>query len=337
MPLPSFARWVLVFGAFGATTACVETFPGGSTPVRLGADSRRSASPAGATTVYVTSRNNGRILAFPITGNGNVAPSRRIKGAKTQLTAPVALAISSTGRIYAANDSANNVLIFAPGAHGDAKPQVLGGSNVPLHETEGITLDASGEIYVSDYSAAQILVFAAGATGNTAPIRTIQGSKTGLTEPLGMAVDSAGNLFVVNGTYPSTMSILEFASGANGNVAPISYIGGSNTLIVQPQSVSLDSTGRIIVPSNSNSVLIFSKGSSGNVAPVAVITGSATHLAGVSSVGVDPSDEIFVTECCPTHGAVYVFASTADGNVPPIRSILGSKTQLKDAFYPSFH
>jgi hypothetical protein len=165
---------------------------------------------------------------------------------------------------------------------------------------------------VSDFTTNQIFVFAAGSTGNTAPIRTISGSKTQLNEPLGMAVNSSGRLFVANGK-------------------------SSTKPIVEPMSVSLDSTGRIIVPSNANSVLIFSKGSKGYVAPAAIITGSKTNLMSVSSAGVDASDEIFVTECCPTGGAIYVFASTASGNVSPIRSIVGSKTQLDDSFYPSFH
>jgi hypothetical protein len=275
--------------------------------------------------------------AFPIAANGNVKPSLKIAGAKTMLTSPVAMAITSKGQIYVANDGGGNIYIFAKGAPGNATPQVLGGSNDPVEQTEGIALDKSDNIYVSDYNANEIFVFAAGSTGNTAPIRTISASNTQLNKPLGMAVDGAGDLFVANGAYPATESIVEFASGANGNVAPIGFIGGSSTMIVEPMSVSLDSTGRIIVPSNSNSVLIFNKGSNGNVAPAAIITGSNTHLAGVSSAGVDASDEIFVTECCPTDGAIYVFASTANGNVAPIRSILGSKTTLNDSFYPSFH
>jgi hypothetical protein len=214
-------------------------------------------------------------------------------------------------------------------------PKVLGGSKVPLKGVAGIALSKSGYIYVSDYKQNAIFVFVPGSYGNIAPIREIVGSKTQLSVPVGMAVDpSTGHLFVANETYPWAEPIVEFASNANGNLAPIAYIGGSKTMLVEPQSVSLNSTGRIIVPSNGNSVLIFSKGSSGNVAPAAVIIGSKTKLAGVSPVGVDPSDEIFVTECCPTNGAIYVFASSANGNVPPIRSIIGSKTHLDDV---SFH
>jgi hypothetical protein len=108
-------------------------------------------------------------------------------------------------------------------------------------------------------------------------------------------------------------------------------------MLVEPESVSIDSTGRIIVPSNSNEILIFSKGSNGNVAPAVVISGSKTLLAGAGTAGVNPSDAIYVGECCLGGGTVLVFASTANGNVKPIRSIAGSKTQIDNPFYPSFH
>jgi hypothetical protein len=339
MPIPLLARRVFALGAFLAVTACVGA-SGGSIPVRSEAIAGRGAArlgPAAVSTVYVASRNDARILGFPIDGNGNIAPSVTIKGAKTLLTQPVSLAVSSKGEIYTANDSASEILIFAPGAHGNTKPQVLGGPKVPLERTGGIALDASNNIFVSDYEANRILVFKAGSTGDTAPIRTISGKRTKLADPIGMAIDSAGNLFVANFEYPSTHSILEFAPNAKGNVRPISHIGGSNTMIVEPSSVSLDSTGRIIVPSNSAEILIFAKGAKGNIAPAEVISGSNAELGGVSSAGVDPSNEIFVTECCPTDGTILVFASGASGNVAPIRSISGSKTHLSDSFYPSFH
>lgn len=210
-----------------------------------------------------------------------------------------------------------------------------------MAHTDGIALDASGNIFVSNDGEGdgpdKILVFAAGSTGNTAPMRTISGSKTGLSEPVGMSFDAAGDLFVVNETS-STEPIAEFAPGAKGNVAPIATIGGSKTMIVDPFSVSIDSNGRIIAPSDGDEVLIFSKGSSGNVAPATIVSGSNTELGGVTSAGVDPSDEIFVAEDWASSGkAVYVFASTASGNIAPIRSLVGTKTQLDDPYYPSFH
>ena len=47
---------------------------------------------------------------------------------------------------------------------------------------------------------ARIAIFAANSDGNVPPIATIAGDKTGLAEPVGLALDSAGDLYVLNDT-----------------------------------------------------------------------------------------------------------------------------------------
>jgi len=49
----------------------------------------------------------------------------------------------------------------------------------------------------------------------------ISGASTGLNGPRGVAVDSAGQIFVAN---TGTNTILIFAPGANGNVAPVAML-----------------------------------------------------------------------------------------------------------------
>ncbi|MCA1684166.1 MAG: hypothetical protein LC708_03455, partial [Actinobacteria bacterium] len=69
-------------------------------------------------------------------------------------------------------------------------------------------------------------------------INTISGANTGLALPLGIDVDSSGNLFVVNAQIDTTGNqVLEFAPGATGNAAPIAVIAGSATLLSSPQFV----------------------------------------------------------------------------------------------------
>jgi hypothetical protein len=168
--------------------------------------------------VYVASRDSDSILAFVVTANGNVSPSRKIAGSNTQLGFPVSLSFSPSGHLDVVNDSGREVLIFPKGANGNATPRILGGSNVPITAAEGVAVAASGEIYVYDFRANKIFVFKSGATGNVAPKRTISGAKTLLDSPAEMAFDSAGHLYVAN-FLSTTGAILEFASTANGNVA----------------------------------------------------------------------------------------------------------------------
>jgi hypothetical protein len=49
-------------------------------------------------------------------------------------------------------------------------------------------LDETDKIYVANGGNHSVPVYAANANGNIPPIQTISGSKTGLTEPLGIAV-----------------------------------------------------------------------------------------------------------------------------------------------------
>jgi hypothetical protein len=337
-------RIALAVGTFAALTACSAGSGTGPLPgQRALLQQAAGTEPVGSDvikTVYVTSRDNNQILGFPVGGTGNIAPSVTIAGPHTTLGAPVALAVDKTGQIYAANDSGNQVLIFPPNANGDVTPQVLGGSNVPIKATEGVAIDATGQIYVSDFSTNAIYVFPKGATGNTAPIRTIVGANTQLISPTSMAFDHAGNVVVANSPFDGKKPILKFSATANGNVAPISYIGGANTQLFAANSVSLDATGRIIVPAyNSNSLLIFKAGAHGNAAPVVTISGPLTTLTMVTSAGVDPKGEIFAAndDFGTSTYSLVVFPSTANGNVAPIRTIVGSNTTLNNAHDPAFH
>jgi hypothetical protein len=67
-----------------------------------------------------------------------------------------------------------------------------------------------------------VLVFSAGASGNAVPTRVIKGAATGLVSPGNLAVDSRGNIYVVNGA-----NILKFSSTATGNVAPTAAISSA--------------------------------------------------------------------------------------------------------------
>jgi DNA-binding beta-propeller fold protein YncE len=53
---------------------------------------------------------------------------------------------------------------------------------------------------------------------NAAPIRKISGAATGLNLPIGLALDTAGTLYVTN---QGDNSVTEYTAGADMNAAPI--------------------------------------------------------------------------------------------------------------------
>jgi hypothetical protein len=71
-----------------------------------------------------------------------------------------------------------------------------------------------------------ILEFSAGSTGNVAPTRIISGSATTIKVGGSLALDSAGNIYVLD-----VPNLLKFAPNATGNVAPIAMITTATGLI----------------------------------------------------------------------------------------------------------
>ena len=108
------------------------------------------------------------------------------------------------------------------------------------------------EIVVPVPYAQAILTFRGGADGQESPIRIIQGPKTGIKNPPGIALDAKlGELYVAN---MGTPSITVFPVTANGDVAPARTIRGGpagavGLMIGNPGAVGYDSKReQILVP-----------------------------------------------------------------------------------------
>jgi hypothetical protein len=73
--------------------------------------------------IWVTSYANAAVLEFAAKAKGNDPPVRVISGDKTQLCAPVGIALDrNTGEIYVAAYGARAMLVFAADAKGNAAP-----------------------------------------------------------------------------------------------------------------------------------------------------------------------------------------------------------------------
>ena len=149
------------------------------------------------------------------------------------------LAIDSNDLLYVANSTTATIDIFPSGSA--TMEAQIGGSNTGLVAPATVAVDASFNVYVFDAKTDTISEFAAGATGNVAPIRTISGSNTGLSDGdgfgSGLAVSkTSGDIFVSN---PASNAILVFAATASGNVAPIQTITGSATELSEPVGLAV--------------------------------------------------------------------------------------------------
>jgi 6-phosphogluconolactonase (cycloisomerase 2 family) len=121
------------------------------------------------------------------------------------------------------------------------------------------------------YQLASVTVYSRTAQGDVAPLRTIQGPKTRLNLPLGVAVDAERDVIVV--ANDQTHSILVFSRTAQGNVAPLYAIEGPATQLKNPGALVMDFENDEIWVTNwgDHSVTIYPRDARGNVAPLRTI------------------------------------------------------------------
>ena len=95
-----------------------------------------------------------------------------------------------------------------------------------------------------------MLAYSSGSSGDVAPLDTISTTATtGLSYAQGIAVDSAGQIYVAD-DGPGGVgfgSVFVYAAGSNAGTAPIATISGTDTGLVEPKGIALDTNGNIYV------------------------------------------------------------------------------------------
>ncbi len=164
-----------------------------------------------------------------------------------------------------------------------------------------------------------VLVFPLTASGDVAPTRRIVGASTGLSLPIGVAVDSKGSVYVANRTGSR---ITVYPLGADGNVAPTRSL--TDTAMKSPQAIFIDKADAVFAvtcPNCGNAaggatgMFHFANGSN---AIDYFLRGTNTGMTVPVGVGVDGSNNIFIGNAFG--GSVNVYAPGASGNTLPIRS-----------------
>jgi hypothetical protein len=148
-------------------------------------------------------------------------------------------------------------------------------------------------------------------------------------------------IYVVNPTVNCTGSICAgsitvYPANANGNVAPVQEIVGTNTGLCGPWGVAVDKMHNIYAAINNDgyrcvpSITVYPVGSNGNVTPSRTISGTNTQLCSPTGITVNSKYQIYVDDA-PGNANCYalrVFAAGANGNVAPISTIVGKNTSL---------
>ncbi len=292
-------------------TGIISTFAGASHFAGDGgpASSARLAFPESVAAdnlgnLYIADRQNHRIRKITpdgairtIAGNGR----RDFSGdgapaIASTLNAPAAVAVDAAGNIYIADTGNSRVrMIDSRGfittiagngianAAGDGGPAISAGLNLP----KGVAVDSAGNVYIADQGNNRIrmvnpkgIISTVAGTGvndfagDSGPATAAQ-----LSDPAGVALDSAGNLYIAD-TANYRVRRVDSARGqiftviGNGQVA-YSGDGGpaAGAALQSVPAIAVDSTGQIFIadPGNGRIRMVNTSGT------ISTIAGSGTR------------------------------------------------------------
>jgi len=314
-----------------ALASCNGAASSSSGPLGLAQSAPQISEHSGACPcLYVADNDSNSVTVYPLSSNPKQPPTQVISGSNTGLSLPSAVAVDKRANIYVTNLYSKSVTIYAAGSTGNVAPTAtISGKHTLLNWDLGIALNpVNGDIYVANELGGStgdgyITIYRPHSNGDVRPIGSITGPATELAEPVSVALDASGKIYVSNSVVPNS-TVTVYAAGSLGNVAPIQVIGGSNTGLYNPYGIAVDSSLNLYVANfEENSITIYAAGSNGNVAPMATISGNETKLDFPYGLAVDKHSKVYVSEFYrpnpsnPYLNEVLRFAADANGNVKP--------------------
>ena len=243
-------------------------------------------------------------------------------GTAARFNKPLGVAVDSAGNIYVTDNYNNLIRKIAPGGavsilaggintigHIDAT-----GTNATFNSPYGIALDSTGNVYIAEgpyngvsanHSIRKITpggvvttLAGGGAAGNQNGYVDSSGTNALFSSPLGVAVDSGGNVFVADNTNNLIRKITPggvvttFAGGNGGTAQGYADGIGTSALFFAPVSIGIDSSDNLYVGDNNSNIR--------KITPGAIVTTLAANTASIlnfyaSGITVDPSNNIYVS------------------------------------------
>ena len=320
------------------TPAGVVSTLAGSPGLDGSADGTGSAArfdfPSGVATdsaanVYVADDSNETIrkitpagVVTTLAGSANIEGSADGTGSAARFRSPEAIATDSGGNVYVAESSNKTIRKITPAGVVTTlagSPGLVGsvdgtGSAARFRSPEGVAADSGGNVYVTDtYTIRKIT--AAGVVTTVAGSPNLVGSADGtggdarFLSPMGVATDSAGNVYVAD-TGSSTIRKITPA-GVVTTLAGSAGLGGSAdgtgsaARFQNPFGVATDNGGNVYVADSYNGtirkitpagVVTTLAGSAADPVGDADGTGSAARFRGPVAVAADSGRNVYVAD-----------------------------------------
>ena len=190
------------------------------------------------------------------------------------------------------------------------------------HRTFGIAVDEEAqELFLTINHAPAVMVYRKTASGEEAPLRILEGDKTGLMDVNGIALDPKNQLMYVanRGARARNRNNIGWSRARKE---------GESTWEI-PQQIDawknfVPGSGEFFPPS----ITVYPLKASGDTPPVSLIQGPLTKLNWPAHIFMDVEhQELFVAN--PVTDEILVFRATANGNEAPVRILKGPRTNLK--------
>jgi sugar lactone lactonase YvrE len=261
--------------------------------------------------VYVADTNNSRIRKITPAGvvsilAGSTPGSTDATGTAAKFSYPNKVAVDSTGNVYVADTNNNRIRKITPAGlvttlAGSTSGFADGnGTAAKFSYPNGLEVDSTGNVYVADTynnrirkitSNGEVSILA----GSGSEVSTDgTGTAASFNRPNGLAVDSTGNVYVVDNNI-----VIRKINSASSEVSTLMTIVN---YMNQPNGVAVDSTGNIYVV-NSGDQKIYIITSGGSVSTFAGSTTGSTDGNGTAAkfnyprgVAVDGLGNVYVAD-----------------------------------------
>ena len=272
-------------------------------------------------TIYVADTFNYRIRKITSAGAvttlaGSTYGFADGTGAAAQFSAPTGVAVDSSGTVYVADFFNNRIRkITSAGVvttlAGSGTEGFADGTGVAaqFYRPYGVAVDSSGTVYVADSSNHRIRkVTSAGAVTTLAGSGTAgypegTGSAAQFDNPYGVAVDSAGTVYVADFGNNSIRKITPAGVVTTLAGSTYGFADGTAAKFAGPTSVAVDSSGTVYVADSDNHRIrtitpagVVTTLAGSGVAGFADGTGGAAQFKSPYGVAVDSSGTVYVAD-----------------------------------------
>lgn len=283
----------------------------------------------GAGGVYVTDIGNQNVrklsggVVTTLAGTPGVAGRADGVGTAALFNAPQGIAVAADGTVYVSDTNnstlrkiaVNGTVTTLAGSPGQIGAADGTGSAASFNYPTGLAVDAAGNIYVADFDNSEIrkvtpagavstFVGSAAQTGNADG----QGSAARFDHPMGVAVDGAGNIYVMDTSSQtirlvSPAGIVSTRAGTTGLGGRADGVGAAARFFYAT-GIAATSTGTVYVADTGNHALrvMTASGAVGTLAGSAGLsgsadgTGSAALFAYPAGIALDGSGNVFVAD-----------------------------------------